>query len=84
MCLFFAVDLCSVDRRDISSEEMSNFCIRELKMAYVHSSVFRQTVADIHNCTRTEGGAVETVRQSMIHMPPSPNGFFFTFCTLLR
>ena len=81
---FLAVDLASVDRRDQDRQDLTQQRVMRLKVAYVHSNIFRNTLADIHNATRVVDSTVETYSLRPWHSIANPPGFWFAFVTILR
>lgn len=79
-----SVDLASVDRRTSDREELTRQQVMRLKVAYVHSNIFRNSLADIHDATRVMDRTLDTYRLKPWHSISNPPGFWFAFTTLIR
>lgn len=77
-----SVDLASIDRRDNTVEEESTQRVGVLKAAFVHSTIFRQTLSNIHQDTRILQ-TIETFQQNAAGFIQDPPGFYFTFQALV-
>ncbi|ELT88926.1 hypothetical protein CAPTEDRAFT_142325 [Capitella teleta] len=76
------IDLASIDRRDNAVEEESTQRVGVLKAAFVHSTIFRQTLSNIHQDTRILQ-TIETFQQNAAGFIQDPPGFYFTFQALV-